>query len=124
MGFHNGGYATIWEVTDKGKYTTVKMSTSSKNRDTGTWETDWSDFVSFVGKAHSMVKDSGLKPKDRIKIISGDERNRYDKEAKRTYYNHVIFEFEKVESAGSSSATTTVSNTTTEAAGGADEDPF
>ena len=125
MGFHNGTYATIWDVEDKGNYTKVQMSTSSKNKDTGHYETDWSDFASFVGGAHKMASDLKIKKMDRIKIVACDEKNRYDKAKGVKYYNHVVFEFEPVESRPSNTATTT-SNTSDagSVAQASDEDPF
>ena len=124
MGFHNGAYATIWSVEDKGNYTKVQMSTSSKNRETGEYETDWSDFASFVGGAHKMAKEIGLKKQDRIKIVGGDEKNRYDKASNRKWYNHVVFEFESADSNKGSVKTDAAQTVAAASSGGADEDPF
>jgi len=123
MGFHNGAYATVWSVEDKGNFTKVQMSTSSKNRETGEYETDWNDFASFVGGAHKLAKSIGLKKQDRIKIVGGDEKNRFDKESKRKYYNHVVFEFEPVNNGNGGGKTETASSVST-SAGGTEEDPF
>lgn len=126
MGFHNGAYATVWSVEDMGKYTKVQLSTSSKNRETGEYETDWSDFASFVGAAHQMAKSAGLQKKDRIHIIGCDERNRYDSQAKKKYYNHVVFEFEPVSSnnSGTTKAPAADTRPATDANYSVEEDPF
>lgn len=123
MGFHNGTYATVWSVEDKGNYTKVQLSTSSKNRETGDYETDWSDYANFVGGAHKLAQSTGLKKQDRIKIIGGDEKNRFDKDNKRKYYNHVVFEFEVINNGGGSSRKE-LSSESVSSASGAEDDPF
>lgn len=102
MGFHNGAYATVWSVEDKGRYSLVQLSISDKNRD-GEYETSWSSYVTFAGgkcTAHQMVKDLGLKRGDRIRITSTDERSTYNKETKEKRFYHTVFEFEPVENNG------------------------
>lgn len=126
MGFHNGAYATVWSVEDMGKYTKVQLSISSKNRDTGEYETDWSDYANFVGSAHQTAKNAGLQKKDRIHIIGCDERNRYDSNARRKYYNHVVFEFEPIVNNNPDTAKAPATETKSSANTGytAEEDPF
>lgn len=91
MGFRTGAWAKVWEVEDKGKYLVVSMSTSKKDKETGQYETDWSNkFVRFVGEAAK----ADIKPNDRIKIGDCDVTSHYDKEKKITYTNYVVFSFE------------------------------
>lgn len=102
MGFHNGVYATVWSVEDKGGYMKVQLSISEKNRTTGEYETIWGDYVNFSGgkcAAYQKAKDFGLKRGDRVRILSADQRNRYDKDAKTKYYNTAVFDFEMADSA-------------------------
>lgn len=56
MGFRNNSYAKVWEITDHGKYATVDMSISRKNKETGNYDTTFKyKFVRFVGKAFDKV---------------------------------------------------------------------
>lgn len=91
--FSNGAYATIWEVKDGGKYCDARISTSKKNAN-GDYEQDFSANVRFVGKAKDIV--SGMKEKDRIRIINCGVSNQYNKEKKTLYTNYVVFECEDV----------------------------
>nr|DAP27075.1 MAG TPA: hypothetical protein [Caudoviricetes sp.] len=95
MGFHTGAYATIWSVEDKGNYTKVNLSVSQKNKNTGEYETKFSDFVNFVGAAHTNAKE--LKPRDRIRIGDMDATNSYSKETNKRYYNFAVFSFESTD---------------------------
>lgn len=94
MAFGIGNYATVWEIEDKGKYHSAKISTSKKDKDTGAYTTDFNSYVFFVGEAHGMASE--LKPKDRIKISSCAVTNKYNKEKQVTYYNFAIFGYEMV----------------------------
>lgn len=95
MSFRNGAYATIWAVEPKEKYTNVRLSTSRKNRD-GTYDQDFGGYVSFIGDAHTAA--SGLKEKDRIKILECSATSRYDKAKNTTYHNYQVYSFEPAES--------------------------
>ena len=86
-----GGYATVWKVEDKGKYSSVQLSTSKKKED-GTYENDFSDFVSFVGPAHEMAK--GITEMTRIQIRNADVTKYYSKKTDKNYYNFTVFEFD------------------------------
>ena len=93
MGFATGKYAKVWKVEDKGKYSVAEMSTSKKNKQTGEYETDWSDkFVRLIGDAHTAIQKLGSGA--RIKIGDCDVTNKYDKEKKQTYTNYAIFSLE------------------------------
>jgi hypothetical protein len=97
MGFRTGAYATIWSVEDKGKYSNVKLTTSKKNKD-GTYQTDFSGFVRFIGTAHENAPS--LKEKDHIKIGDIDVTQTYDKESQKTYTGFALFSYEMSEPAG------------------------
>lgn len=94
MGFRNGGYATVWEVNRKSDtMTSVRISTSRKNKMTDQYEQDFSGFVAFVG-ADNASKAAQLHEKDRIKLGEVDVSTKYDKEKKREYVNYTCFGFE------------------------------
>ena len=95
MGFRPNRYATVWEVTPgKGNYTTVRLSTSRKNRETGLYEQDFSGFCSFVGEAN--VAAQHLKRLDRILIEEMDVTTRpgTNKDGQPvTHTNFTVFKF-------------------------------
>lgn len=119
MGFHTGCYATIWSVEDKGNFSKVNLSVSQKNKNTGEYETKFSEFVNFVGSAHEMAK--GLKPRDRIKVGDIDATNSYNKETNRRFYNFAMFSFEPAER-NNSQQTNSVEQTPQVSV--TDDDPF
>lgn len=94
MGFRKDAYATCWEVQPKSDVcTTVRLSTSKKNKTTGEYETDFSGFVSFVG-TNAAKKAANLKEKDRIKIGDCDVSTYFDRESGKSYTNFKVFDFE------------------------------
>lgn len=96
MGFRNDAYAKIWKKEDKGKYHLVNLSISKKNKESGEYETCFSDgTVRFIGTAHEQIK--ALPDGARIKLKSVDVTNRYDKDRHMTYVNYCVFAFEPVE---------------------------
>ena len=107
MGFRDGAYATVWEVTEQGNgFSRVRLSTSRKNKETGKYTTDFSGFVNLVATAHKDIRKilDALSDYDycRIKIGGCDVSNRYDKEKEREYTNFTIFSFEMSDSSSSS----------------------
>lgn len=94
MGFRTGYQATIWSVEDKGKYSTVKLSTSKKDKD-GKYQTDFNGFVRFIGEAHR--KAPVLKERDHIKIGEVDVSTSYNKEKRLSTTNYAMFSFEMVD---------------------------
>jgi hypothetical protein len=90
IGTGGSKYVTFWSVEDKGKYSEVKMSSSTKNKDGEYENSNW--FARFVGKAHNTVGQ--LAEKDKIEITQGGIKKYYDKENKKEYYNVVVFDFE------------------------------
>lgn len=122
MGFHNGAYATVWSIEDKGNYTKVNLSVSQKNKNTGDYETKFSEFVNFVGAAHANAKN--LKPRDRIRIGDMDATNTYNKEANKKYYNFAVFSFDSMENAPNQTKSSDSSNAGATQSTVADDDPF
>lgn len=95
MGFRNGSYATIWDVSPVSDVQTkARISISRKNKQTDEYETDFSGFVSFFGTA-AAKKAAALKERDRIKIGDCDVRTHYDKAKNVTYYNFNIYSFDE-----------------------------
>ena len=95
MGFkQDARFVKVWEIENKGNYHIVSLSTSKKNKDTGEYETDFSNkFVRFIGTAHTLAMD--LKKGDAIKLGNCEVTNRYDKEKNTTYTNYLVYSFEK-----------------------------
>lgn len=94
MGFRNGAFAKIWEVTPMSDSSTkLRMSISRKNKQTGEYEQDFSGFVLAIG-ATAAKAAAALKEGDRIKLGDVDVSTKYDKEKKVTYTNFKIFSFE------------------------------
>ena len=81
--------------------TKVRISTSRKNKMTDQYETDFSDFVDFIGK-DSASKALQLKEKDRIKLGEVSTTNRYDGAKGVKYYNFACFSFETQDNGSSS----------------------
>lgn len=106
MGFRDGAYATVWEInpTSQG-CTKVKLSISKKNRETGEYETEFSNWCLFL-QTGTAAKAARLKERDRIKLNSVDVSNSYDKEKNRTYYNFKVWNFEMAEEQQTNNADT------------------
>ena len=103
MGFGNGKYATAWVDRNTNKvlniferYAEVQLTTSKKKQD-GTYETDFSGRCRFVGKCFEKIKSLDIREKDRLKLLEVETCNRYDKEKKRSYENFIVWDFETVE---------------------------
>lgn len=103
MGFANGRYATAW--TDRNtnkvlnifeKYAEVQLTTSKKKQD-GTYDTDFSGRCRFVGKSFEKIRRIDLREKDRLKLLEVETTNRYDKGKKTTYNTYIVWDFETVE---------------------------
>lgn len=94
MGFRNNTYAKVWSVEPKSDVNTkVRISISKKNRETGSYEQDFSGFVSFIGSACAK-KAAALKEGDRIKIGDVDVSSFFSKEKNKEYITFKCFSFE------------------------------
>ena len=101
MGFRQGAFATVWQVESKNpSWTKVRLNISRKNKETEKYEQDFSGWVDFFGTA-TAAKAARLKERDRIKLLSVDVTNNYNKENKVTYWNPKVFEFEMADDSGS-----------------------
>lgn len=90
--FSQGSYLKVWEVKKvEAKYVDAQCTTSRK-KDDGTYETDFSGFVRFCGKAFDDVK--GANKGDSFKIVRCGVTQTYNKEKKQNFTNFVVFEVE------------------------------
>lgn len=103
MGFRSGVYATVWDVKPiSDTMTSVRLSTSRKNKNTGKYEQDFSSFVGFIGRENA-AKATKLNRKDRIKIGDTDVSNSFSNNGgERTFFN--VFSFELINSNSSNSS--------------------
>lgn len=107
MGFRSGAYAKIWEVTPKtANVTSVRLSISKKNRETGDYEQEFSGFVSFVGSSAATMA-AKLQPNDRVRLGDVDVTTKYVKEKNQTYTNYSCYSFEMANGDGTSSTFST-----------------
>ena len=122
MGLRANCYATLWSIEKKEKYTKVQMSTSKKDKATGTWETDWKGYANFVGQAHTEV--AKFKEKDRVKIEEFEITNKYDKEKQVTYTYCSVFKISDPNGGATQSAPQASKSPDAAVEGAADEMPF
>jgi len=95
MSFKNGAYAQVWEHSaGKGNYHDGRISTSKLKN--GKFESDFKGYVRFIGDAKTKIEKIN-EQSFRIKILSCEVTNKYDKEKKREYVNYAIFDFEVVD---------------------------
>ncbi len=94
MGFRNGAYARVWEITPKtDKVTNGKISISMKNQTTGGYDTKFNEYVSFLGP-NCAAKAKMLKKGDSIKLGEVDAETRWDSQKQQKFYSWKIFSFE------------------------------
>lgn len=75
--FGNDSFAKIKKVVERKEFFTVcQISTSSKNKKTEKYESDFISYVNFVGEAHKQNPEEG----QRIQIISCGVKNCYLKD--------------------------------------------
>lgn len=91
MGFRYGAYMRIWELEPHEKFTTARVSTSHKNKQTGDYEQDFSGFVTLIGAAHTEA--AGMQPNCTVRIGNCEVTNRYDKEKQKSYTNFNVYSF-------------------------------
>lgn len=100
MGFRTGAYAKVWDVTDKGNYSTANVSISRKDKDSGEYKVEFQDgYVRLVGNAHTYAQEHGWAEGidsngESIQISSCDVTNYYDASKKKLFTNFVIFGFD------------------------------
>jgi len=124
MGFREGAFATVWEITNQGdSFAKIRMSTSRKDKKTDEYVTDFSGFVSLIGEANKKIGliEKGLENGDRYRIKMGacDVSNRYDKEAGREFTNFTLFDFEPADGASTDSDSGSSKTSSKKASGGA-----
>ena len=106
--FSQGSYLKVWEVKKvEAKYVDAQCTTSRK-KDDGTYETDFSGFVRFCGKAFDDVK--GANKGDSFKIVRCGVTQTYNKEKKQNFTNFVVFEVENGNSGQAKPTQTTTKN--------------
>ena len=74
MGFHEGAFATVWEITNQGdNFSKVRLSISRKDKKSDEYVTDFNGFVGLVGEANKKLGliDSALSSGDRCRIKIG-----------------------------------------------------
>lgn len=91
-----GGYARLWSVENKGKYSVAKISTSKKRPDGDGYETDFQDgFVRLIGSAHEKAQTLDITEKGiTIQVLSFEVTTPYNHETKKGYTNYAIFAFD------------------------------
>lgn len=94
--FANNNFAKCWKIYPKNdkdqKFTTVQLSTSRKDKESGKYTTDFSDYVKMVGEAEKKAKE--LEAQDRIKFTKVGVSNSYNKETGKKFYQFICFDFE------------------------------
>lgn len=100
--FSVGSYATVWETrpvknAEGNEYAIeARISTSRKNKKTEQYETDFNQWVRFVGNAYDVMKNIVPGNTSRVKIGSCGSKTEYNKEKERTYYSFLVFDCENV----------------------------
>lgn len=95
--FSNGAYAKIWKIVNKSaKYVDLNISTSSKDKLTGKYSSDFSGYARFIGKAFSINYEEGMS----VKLISVGVTQKYDKVTQKKYTNFLVFDAEIAEKNG------------------------
>lgn len=86
MGFRNGAYAKVWEVTPKSEgMTKVRLSISYKNKETEQYEEKFTSSVMFVGQACAS-KAAKLTIGDRIQLLMTDVDSPKDEATGKRFY--------------------------------------
>ena len=97
MGFRNGAYAKVWEIQPKtDRVTTIRISTSRKDKSSGGYISDFSGYCSCLGEAPAKAAKA-LHEGDSIKLGEVETVVTYVKEANKSYTNFNIYSFERQE---------------------------
>lgn len=95
MGLSSKGFwAKVWDIQDKGKFTTLKIATSKKVNDE--YVKDFNGYVRAIGHAHNKAKE--IKVGDSIHVTNFELTNNYVKEKNITYTNVAVFEIDEIKS--------------------------
>ena len=93
MGLSSKGFwAKVWDIQDKGKFTTLKIATSKKINDE--WTKDFDGYVRAIGHAHNKAKE--IKVGDSIHVTEFELTNNYVKERNITYTNVAVVEIDEI----------------------------
>ena len=93
MGLSSEGFwAKVWDIQDKGKFTTLKIATSKKINDE--WTKDFDGYVRAIGHAHNKAKEINVG--DSIHVTNFELTNNYVKEKNITYTNVAVFEIDEI----------------------------
>lgn len=99
MGLSSKGFwAKVWDIQDKGKFTTLKIATSKKINDE--WTKDFDGYVRAIGHAHNKAKE--IKVGDSIHVTEFELTNNYVKERNITYTNVAVFEIDEIKGSNQS----------------------
>ena len=64
-----GGFAWVWQVENKGNYSTARVTVSRKEKDSEVYTTDFQDgFVRLVGQAHTVFQGMKIEENKAIPI--------------------------------------------------------
>lgn len=104
-----GGYARIWEVEDKGKYSIVRLSTSKK-KDGEDVQDFQSKYVRLIGHAHEIMKSVTIPDKKGVGVQLLNAETTIDvvkgNDGKSNFYtNYVVYDLSV--DGGNASAKTT-----------------
>lgn len=96
MALRIDSYMKVWSVEPHDKYTKVNLSSSKKIKgtDPAEYDTDFSAYVNFVGKAHEKAKSHCLEEGDRIQVKDFEVSTKYDKAKNIKYTNYAFFDWE------------------------------
>lgn len=110
MGFRSGSYAKVWEVEAVSDTATkLRISISRKDKNTGTYQDEFSGYISCVGTA-AAAKAARLREGDRIRLGDVDVTSRWDSEKKVRYTNFKCFSFEDADAPNSTAYETSAAN--------------
>lgn len=99
MGLSSKGFwAKVWDIQDKGKFTTLKIATSKKINDE--WTKDFDGYVRAIGHAHNKAKEINVG--DSIHVTNFELTNNYVKEKNITYTNVAVFEIDEIKGSNQS----------------------
>lgn len=130
-----GGFAKVWAVDNKEKYSVGYVTIGRKNKESGAYETEFQDgFVRFVGRAHELVNKANLPTLEEnkakrggsdglsIKITNCDTSNFYKGENGKVSYSphYTIFDFETPDAQNTTTTKANNASSTKDYSGGED----